>query len=138
MSIKDELLLIELPCSVTMYEMKLQVSMDGRDRGLWFFLDDPTRNPPVREGVLIEWHNIPTLRDVMVEEVKSREETIVHVLGMLNSSVKNPDSFFNNLIQEAHEEEASTVNFNGPRSQIKWLLQNGFTIDDLVEQINKG
>ncbi len=44
MSRLDELLLVEKRCAVTAFDMKIQLNKDGRERGLWIFLDDKSES----------------------------------------------------------------------------------------------
>ena len=50
---KEEGLVIEKPCAVTAYDMKLRVERDGRVRGLWFHLldDDEFRRKTFQKWV---------------------------------------------------------------------------------------
>lgn len=74
MRVEDELLLIETPCSVTMYGMKLQIAKDGRDRGLWFILEDERRKPPIGEAALIEWDELKKVNDLIGSQFRRRAQ----------------------------------------------------------------
>ena len=56
----DPMVVFEKSCAVTMYDMRVRLSSDGRERGLWVFLKDesPDRERnigKVNEGALLEW-----------------------------------------------------------------------------------
>jgi len=52
MSRRDELLLVEKRCAVTAFDMKIQLNKDGRERGLWIFLDDKSA---IRRDMYNSW-----------------------------------------------------------------------------------
>lgn len=66
----DPQLLHEETCAVTMYDLKIRLMSDGRERGLWIFLTDesPDRERGVgklNEGGLLEWPEAEKLHMAM-------------------------------------------------------------------------
>lgn len=75
----DPQLLHEETCAVTMYDMKLRLMSDGRERGLWVFLKDesPDRERnlgKVNEAALLEWPQAQKLYAAMGKELRGKKD----------------------------------------------------------------
>ena len=90
MTTLNDLLLIEESCSVTAFDMKFQVSKDGRKRGLWFILEDSSKSRiehrkrwceeeatsdrekySTNDSALIEWKELKKIHNAIGKELKN-------------------------------------------------------------------
>ena len=75
----DPKLVHEETCAVTMYDMKIRLMSDGRERGLWVFLKDesPDRERDIgriNEGALLEWPQAKKLYAAMGKALLGSKE----------------------------------------------------------------
>lgn len=95
---KDDLFVIEKRCAVTAFDLHVQVSRDGRERGLWIGLKDDSAS---RKKIYQEWLegaikrffkfvklDVTGLDDVQIMSRKfSAENALRHETGFMRSEV---------------------------------------------------
>lgn len=78
--------IIEKTCSVTAFDLKFQVTRDGRERGLWFCLSDESRDRRAQnllvakesfyrgetnEAALLEWDEVKSIYEALGQALKA-------------------------------------------------------------------
>jgi hypothetical protein len=90
----DDFLIVDKPCSVTLFDMHVQVHRDGRERGLWIRLNDTSEARAVSykrwlEGAIETFCTLVGISEQDIRNKFSAELHMRHEIGqLLNSKVE--------------------------------------------------